>query len=1405
MMYFPIGWPKVLKLDNNFSSLREICCNKDRILFAVLTDNALSIWFCKPCVPLVTYVRSQNSVEDLGTNEKVEWRPDSSMIVIATSGGCLMFYRLGMNDSIRTVYDLIDSPNPNLKRDSAELFVKENIPPISLFLEKEVNIGGGIVTMVCIRDELMVSTVRGHILRYKWDGMLNRDFCLDLRRIPFCVDKLVSKAVPIFEQNKYIIDIEYSPLVAGFSVVLNDGRAAVLTASSLKFDPNQVQGIWAPNIEDATCCTTNHRYRLITFGRKNSEAGVYTIDEKTGGLELSHMLVVSSHVYPGEVGAVQGLRWTSDGCALALSWSTGGFSIWSTFGALLVCSLGWNYGLHVDLSKYNPLNITSMEWSIEGYQLWMINKSTLTKIDSVPKNTIIQFEFLKSVLTVNPSMSHQTHLFLQGAEKLYVNLGSGGLTKVYNMQKPTDSNRDCITVTRTLIESKQWVIVLLPATYSATNWPVRYGAIDIDGKFIAVAGRSGLAHYSMITHKWKVFGNETQEKDMAVIGGLLWWRSCIVAGCYSIPEEQDQIRIYPREPRLSNTFMTSIAVNSQILLIDSLWDKLIVFCADGKLYMYSMGIIESDPSGTVVVNIECIQMIDVSALCIHPACVISVTLTALKSEPNYSEQIRNNSFVLNVSGRLHLVSQHDILYQQNNQVIPAPILLASCVESVWVPSKFRKEKPHLTEALWLFCGSHGMRVWLPLFPKDGDKSHTFMSKRIMLPFKLKIYPLAILFEDAILLGAENDTTLYTSNPNSVFSLPYNVLERTSQVYLHQILRQLIRRNLGFHAWEIARCCENLPYFPHSLELLLHEVLEEEATSKEPIPDAQLPSVIEFIQEFPVYLKTVVQCARKTEIALWPYLFSAAGKPKNLFQECLSKGLLETASSYLIILQNLESSSISRRYAALLLDATLECGKWELSKDLVRFFRAIDPNDTENKNTAPYKLTSSSQTPTVQPNEEDLSFLLSSVQVTRGRSFSTATQPKVESVGAKSVTEQSSSSSRSQGRKKSTPSFLKTDKVSEINIPKEEFFLDVILQRHARRLLKSHRLQGLGYFAAHLDFRLVEWLHRERESAAKIDNFINALKHLHNEFSWPYPILSQPLNNFLQRKISASVSSVPNNFSYDKNPASSIMPNNDLNSAVGDSGYMSCQDPIPVQSHDFQIQPHVFDVRSVISEGDEIAWWAEEQEHCSVDSWSDIPSVHVLEQLSSELSSRGSNKADVQLRYLLQIFMEAGCLEWCLVVSILLRDVLAIHRVSNAARSPDQSYEAVVRLREGFLSLLHWSNTECIGYKPLMVVACQSQVSVLNKLLTTKQRNVTPPPLPSPVVRTRTSSSNFDNTSQSALQSSQLQLNSTSQISPSEGSSLLNEDANLSATSDGKSNDDTVSITSQRSTSSCVIS
>ena len=71
-----------------------------------------------------------------------------------------------------------------------------------------------------------------------------------------------------------------------------------------------------------------------------------------------------------------------------------------------------------------------------------------------------------------------------------------------------------------------------------------------------------------------------------------------------------------------------------------------------------------------------------------------------------------------------------------------PIVLASCCESLWCATRPVSHKPHLSHALWLHCGAHGTRAWLPLFPSPGvDRGHTFMARRIMLPFTPSIYPL----------------------------------------------------------------------------------------------------------------------------------------------------------------------------------------------------------------------------------------------------------------------------------------------------------------------------------------------------------------------------------------------------------------------------------------------------------------------------------------------------------------------------------------------------------------------------------------------------------------------------------------------------------------------------------------
>lgn len=112
---------------------------------------------------------------------------------------------------------------------------------------------------------------------------------------------------------------------------------------------------------------------------------------------------------------------------------------------------------------------------------------------------------------------------------------------------------------------------------------------------------------------------------------------------------------------------------------------------------------------------------------------------------------------------------------------------------------------------------------------------------------------------------------------------------------------------------------------------------------------------------------------------------------------------------------------------------------------------------------------------------------------------------------------------------------------------EEFFIDVILQRHARRLLSARRLTDLGRFAARLDFHLVTWFGRERDRAAKIDDYVGTLKAVHEDFAFPYPTLSLPT---LQKFRRSSLSSLHSIISDDE----TLSPN--LIVDVPDSGYTS---------------------------------------------------------------------------------------------------------------------------------------------------------------------------------------------------------------------------------------------------------
>ncbi|KAJ8040207.1 RAB6A-GEF complex partner protein 1 [Holothuria leucospilota] len=1377
-MYFPVGWPKILQLPTECNeNLLEVVANRDRTLFAVITTQSIHIWQCKPCVLITSYRRSADSCIVLGFNVSGAWRPDTSAIAISTTGGHLLLFRVHHADGER-MYASMTNSSHHYKRDTTEADTIP-VPLLRLAYSSSIGIPNGITCVCCLKDDMLVASPSGMLHRVTWNGNRKEQLDISIRSVPFSLDLEHSRESQLDDPHIHCKHLRYSQTLGLCATVLSDGRAAVLTTESPRFLPKNVRAVWAPDVKHATCVAVNSNFRLVAFGLANGQGIVFTVDEITGALLLSHQLTLSTSDYPEgcrRAGPVTELKWTPDSSALVLSWGNGGFSLWSVFGALLLCTLGSDFKTSFFGKETDTLHVRSMEWGPEGYSLWLT-----TKAKSNPSNDqrevdesqsidatgqLLQLPFVKSALTTNPVLTNHEHLFLQGEDRLYLNSGDAlvkcspedeadGKSPVRQHVAPSslcsfgDNNS-------TLMGSKHWSVIQIPQSYLASNWPLKFAVVDKSGHCLAVAGRFGFAHCALFTKRWKLFGNITQEKDMSVTGGLAWWRDFIVCACYNHYEHRDEIRVYPRISNLDNAFAFILKVPYPVLLLNVFKDYLITYCSDCHISIFRIE--RGQSAATPVVSLTWIQGLSMVNFVPSPTCMVSVMLTSLRSETAKPSETNNKkdveSLIINTAGRV-LMLQRERSTSENGQLdrrkkeneinFCSPVVLASAVESMWATAKSSKDKPHLMEALWLGCGASGMKVWLPLFPQEGEQQHhSFLSKRIMLPFRLRIYPLAVLFEDAVVLGSATDiihfdaimtpTPGYDTSRNPCQFLPFTTLERTTQVYLHHILRQLLRRNLGIHALQIARSCTSLPYFPHVLELMLHEVLEEEATASEPIPDALLPRVIAFIQEFPEYHETVVHCARKTEIALWGYLFDSVGSPQQLFEQCLSSGCLHTAASYLIIIQNLEPVRVSRQHATLLLDAALEKCEWQLCRDILRFLRSIGPGDVEPSRTPP---------PVPNPNYYPLSPKEARFQV--GASGGQRSRSMSQTSGKGGEKSDHASLKRSSSSKPTTSAGASEEQTAD------EYYMDIILNRHARKLFANNRIRDLGMFAAHVDFKLVDWLIKESVRAGKVEDFVTAIKKLHADFSWPYPELGDvPLAKTSLKSMNFGVLSINTSEPYENG-----VPSSDKDSGQDTADTSLHVDTYPTRPTNLRIErpqsllsvPSSEDMKSqdvalkhpstkgsddtpsfgTMEPSESSSTFDGDVETLLEDSfWNNSIGIAELEQFYLEVSRSGPPQSEKELRYMLQVMMEAGCLEWALIISIVLRDLGSISRVVNTVSFTKVPLEIMGRMREGLSFLELWADSECPGYKPLMLAA-KPQTRVLTEVVET----TTSPPSPRP--------------------------------------------------------------------------
>lgn len=109
------------------------------------------------------------------------------------------------------------------------------------------------------------------------------------------------------------------------------------------------------------------------------------------------------------------------------------------------------------------------------------------------------------------------------------------------------------------------------------------------------------------------------------------------------------------------------------------------------------------------------------------------------------------------------------------------------------------------------------------------------------------------------------------------------------MFLHHVLRHYLESGQIREAVQLATNYQHLVFFAHGLEILLHTVVESEATAEADesgtsnAASKTLPAVIEFLDHFDVALDVVVGCARKTEVTRWRRLFEIVGNPKSLFE------------------------------------------------------------------------------------------------------------------------------------------------------------------------------------------------------------------------------------------------------------------------------------------------------------------------------------------------------------------------------------------------------------------------------------------------------------------------------------------------------------------------------------------
>jgi WD40 repeat protein len=701
-------------------------------------------------------VRSESSLQSYGGNVNLLIRPDSAILVVHTSLGFFITYSIAF-DTESQVYKSHFTNHTNLQRRRQnhvggpgysapdQIFwgpgEGSGVRDVSVRFRMVIKVDAGIECALALDDELVVATRKPaavQCIRWTPDSSGSQTSTELTSRMPW----LGKKAT--------ITEITNDKPMNLSTWVLSDGRACAVqritrnqqtNESGEPPDPKKLfrgHCFHVPQAEGAQAvkCVINARFSLIAVGCLDGTIHVYGVKDYAGNIPASHVhkLPVSRQTS----GKLTTISYSPDGYCLFVGFERG-WATWSVYGKPLSISFNTDRSLAATNGERWITGVMDAAWIGGACELLLANRDS---------EAIWSIEMARSAVTGCYNTANVFRTVLQTTSSVMIYRGY-----------------DLPDLTSISAEPFLWHTTNIPASYLMTQWPIRCTVISPDGRYVAVAGKRGLAHYSVNSGRWRTFVNESAENEFSVRGGMCWYQNILVTAVEA--NRNFELRLYSRESALD----TSTIIHTQpmpaavVLMTPSGEDSLLVYAYDNTLYHF----IFAPVSGSV-------KLVQVGHIAFHgivrsPARVRGLSWVLPESQladGDPSQDVTHASVLFLVDGKLVLLqpsfNEEGHLKYDMRQVAHGVEYYVSMRDQPFLGS-LSKPSPmalagfadeDLRNSLWIFDGGE-LKAWADIDPllrwTSGELARDLPPT---VTVSVDFYPLSVLLGKAIVLGVETD-------------------------------------------------------------------------------------------------------------------------------------------------------------------------------------------------------------------------------------------------------------------------------------------------------------------------------------------------------------------------------------------------------------------------------------------------------------------------------------------------------------------------------------------------------------------------------------------------------------------------------------------------------------------------